>query len=456
MKDVIKKYKNLSNEQKIALEWCMKRESVFITGGAGTGKSYLIRKIIDELEKNNLKILITASTGTAAYNINGRTVHNALGLKHKPEKNQMYTKEHIINSIDVIVIDEISMISCELFDIIYEGINEIRFKNKINKNIQYILVGDFLQLPPVDKNNKNIKFAFESKNWKKCINKIIELKLNFRNKNNIYLDILEKIRNGICTYEDEIFIKNLSKNSINYKEIIPTKIYITNREVNQENDNNLSKLKGKLYKYEMIYEKNYNIDDDDDNLNIKDLNDFLDNIINNCNIKCIDLKVGAQIIITRNISKDVYNGCRGIVIGFKQDYEIKNNNIPDWKKEKISKIYEFIKKNNNVLPIIKLENDKTFILEPISFIYDGMYDSYVDIIQLPIKLAYAMTVHKCQGMSINKCIIKLNGIFVSGQTFVALSRITNLDNMKVINFNRKKVYADEKCINFYKMINTKV
>ncbi|KAI7869275.1 hypothetical protein K492DRAFT_139211, partial [Lichtheimia hyalospora FSU 10163] len=136
------------------------------------------------------------------------------------------------------------MISCELFDIIYEGINEIRFKNKINKNIQYILVGDFLQLPPVDKNNKNIKFAFESKNWKKCINKIIELKLNFRNKNNIYLNILEKIRNGICTYEDEIFIKNLSKNNINYKEIIPTKIYTTNREVNKENDNNLSKLKG--------------------------------------------------------------------------------------------------------------------------------------------------------------------------------------------------------------------
>lgn len=444
---------NLSCEQKKALKLSLKRESLFITGGAGTGKSYIIKRIIKELERIKLNISVTASTGTASYNINGCTVHSALGLKHDPKKEQMYSKEISINNIDVIIIDEISMISCELFDIIYEGINEIRKKNKNNKKIQYILVGDFLQLPPVDKKN-DIKFAFESKNWNKCINRTIELKINYRNKNNNYLNILKNIRNGICTNNDEKFIKNLYNNNITYDDIIPTKIFTTNKEVDEENNKNLSKLKGKLYKYKMFYEKKHNIDflNINNDITIDNINENLDEIINNFNMKFIDLKIGAQIMIIRNISKDIYNGIRGVIVGFKDNYKINYNKIPEWKKEKIHIIKDFIENNNNVLPIIKLENNKFITLEPMIFTFDGFFNSYIDIIQLPIRLCYAITVHKSQGMSINKCIIKLNSIFTSGQTFVALSRVMDIKNVKVINFDKKKVHVNNKCVNFYKTI----
>jgi ATP-dependent exoDNAse (exonuclease V) alpha subunit len=201
----------------------------------------------------------------------------------------------------------------------------------------------------------------------------------------------------------------------------------------------------------MCYEKKYNIDDINiENIKINDLNENLNDIIK-------ELKIGAQIMITRNISNDIYNGSRGVIIGFKENPKINYNKIPDWKKDKIHKIKEFIKNNNNVLPIIKLENNKFITLEPMIFTYDSIYNSYVDIIQLPIKLAYAITVHKCQGMSINKCIIKLNSVFTTGQAFVALSRVMDIKNVKVINFNKNKVYVDNKCVNFYKLIkNNKI
>lgn len=451
--EIFKNYNNnLSYEQKLSLYLSKKNKSLFITGGAGTGKSYIIKKIIQELKIKDLNILITASTGTAAYNINGCTIHRALGLSHKPEIEQMYSKENLINSINVIIIDEISMISCELFDIIYDGINEIRKKNGNNNKIQYIIVGDFLQLPPVVKNNKNIKFAFESKNWKKCIDETIELKINYRNKDNNYLKILNNIRNGICTNEDEEFIRNLYHNDIKYDDINPTKIFTTNKEVEKENNKNLSALKGKLYKYKIFYKKKYNLDNlNNENINIDDINIYLDSIINDFNIKIVNLKIGAQIMITRNITNEIYNGIRGVIIGFKENYKINYDKIPEWKKEKVHIINEFIKNNNNVLPIIKLENNKFITLEPMIFTYDGLYNSYIDILQLPIKLCYAITVHKCQGMSLNKCIIKLNSVFVSGQAFVALSRVTNIKNVKVINFNKKKVYVNNKCINFYNL-----
>jgi ATP-dependent DNA helicase PIF1 len=445
-KEIIKCEDNISDEQKLALYLSTKNKSLFITGGAGTGKSFIIKKIIQEFKKMELNILITASTGTASYNINGCTIHRALGLNHTPKKEQMYSKEILINNLDVIIIDEISMISCELFDIIYDGINEIRNKNGINKKIQYIIVGDFLQLPPVDKYN-DIKFAFESKNWKKCIDEIIELKINYRNKNNNYLEILKNIRNGICTDDDETFIKSLYNNNIIYDDIIPTKIYTTNKEVDKENIKNLENLKGKLYKYKMFYEKKY----DASILNIEDINEKLDNIVKDFNNKLINLKIGAQIMITRNISNDIYNGIRGVITGFKENYKLNCDKIPEWKKNKIYIIKEFIQNNNYILPIIKLENNKFITLEPMVFT-EEIDNSYVNIVQLPIKLCYALTVHKCQGMSINKCIIKLNSIFVSGQTFVALSRVIDIKNVKVINFNKKKVYVNNKCINFYKSI----
>lgn len=445
-KEFIKCKNNISDEQKIAFDFCMERKSIFITGGAGTGKSFILKKIIHELKKMDLNILITASTGTASYNINGSTIHRSLGLTHIPKKEQMYSKEVLINNLDIIIIDEISMVSCDLFDIIYEGINEIRNKNVNNKKVQYIIVGDFLQLPPVDK-KKDIKFAFESKNWKKCIDKIINLKINYRNNNNNYLKILKNIRNGICTDNDEIFIKNLYNNNIIYDDIIPTKIYTTNKEVDDENIKNLSYLKGKIYKYKIIYEKKQ----DPNILNMEDINIKLDIIINDFNSRIINLKIGAQIMITRNISNNIYNGIRGVITGFKENYKINYDKIPEWKKDKIHIIKEFIEKNNNALPIIKLENNKFITLEPMIF-KEEIDNSYINIIQLPIKLCYAITVHKCQGMSINKCIIKLNRVFVSGQTFVALSRIIDIKNVKVINFNKKKVYVNNKCINFYKSI----
>lgn len=203
----------------------------------------------------------------------------------------------------------------------------------------------------------------------------------------------------------------------------------------------------------MCYEKRYNIDV----LNLEDIknddvNENLNNIINDFKIKFIDLKIGAQIMITRNISNNVYNGSRGVIVGFKENYKLNYKKIPDWKKNKIHKIEEFINNNDKSLPIIKLENNRFITLEPMIFTYDGIYNSYVDIIQLPIKLGYAITVHKCQGMSLNKCIIKLNSVFTTGQVFVALSRVTDVKNVKVINFNKNKIHVNNKCINFYNLI----
>lgn len=442
----------LSIQQKEVLDLiCNKRKNIFLTGAGGTGKSFLLRIIIQKLKEINLNTLITASTGIAASNIGGYTIHSCLGLNYNSKKEMVITKKEIVNNIDILIIDEISMISSDIFDIISNGISDIKGIDKPFGGIQVLFVGDFFQLPPVPdiERPKSKEYAFESIIWKRCIDVNIELKLNFRQNNSNFLNVLNNIRKGKCSVEDEKYIKYNSRKQEFNNYITPTKIYTKNIEVNLENEKCLDNIKSEIYNYKYKYNKYYG-----DNYQYKkDIDAYFRSYFKDYNITNINLKIGAQIVITRNITNQIVNGIRGVVIGFEKNYKLDKNKVPNWKKRIYLKLNKWIGDNNNVLPIVKLENNQIYIVEPEQYDFDGIMESKLQIIQLPLKLGYALTVHKCQGMTIDKCILVMNSVFSAGQIYVALSRIKNLENCKIHKFNRKNVFADPKCISFYESFN---
>lgn len=439
----------LSIQQKEVLDLiCKKRKSIFLTGAGGTGKTFLLKEIIKELNDINLKPLITASTGIAASNIGGCTIHSSLGLSYNSKKEMIITKKEIINNIDILIIDEISMISSDIFDAISNGMSDIIGINKPFGGLQVLFVGDFFQLPPVPdiERARSNEYAFESKNWIKSIDVNIELDINFRQNNDIFLNVLNNIRKGNCSVSDFNYIKTNSQKQIINNDIIPTKIYTRNIEVNIENNKCLDNIKMEMYTYRYKYNIKYG-----DNYIYKDeIDSHFKSYFKDYNIININLKLGAQIVITKNISSKIVNGTRGVIIGFQKDYKIDKNLIPNWKKRIYLKLNKWIEDNNNILPIIKLENNIIYTVEPEQYIYDGIMESKLHILQLPLKLGYALTVHKCQGMTIDRCILVMNSIFSAGQLYVALSRIKKLENCEIHNFNRNNVFADPRCISFYK------
>jgi ATP-dependent exoDNAse (exonuclease V) alpha subunit len=381
-------------------------ENLFLSGSAGTGKSFTIKKIVEYLENNNLNYGLTALTGCAASLINGQTLHSFLLLGIDKSLKDIYndlSKKYIpkfksLKSLNTLIIDEISMMSNELIELINELFKLIKSNLLPFGGIQVILVGDFHQLPPIRGN-----YCFTSPVWDELKLHNIILTDLIRQKDDLVLqEILEELRIG--TISDKTFetLKSLNKTKF-IGDIKPTKLFPVNTNVDKINNREFEKLvkinDGNTTTYKAL--ANYKVD------NIESFN--------------VCLTLNAQIMVIRNlcVENHLVNGTRGIVVGLLDKCVI----IKDI--------------NNNI--------------HHINYYTDLHKNKKHYISFMPLKLAYAISIHKSQGSSIDCLELDLgNDIFVSGQTYTALSRATNIKNIRIINIEKNSFFVNKKIIDFYK------
>jgi hypothetical protein len=405
----------MNEKQLKALSAVKNHKSIFLTGSAGTGKSFTLKAIVSYLNNNyhDYEFAITALTGCASVLIKGQTIHSFLYLGISRDINQIYNnlekykfKLNKLKKLKVLIIDEISMMDNELFELIHKLLMKI--KNCYDKpfgGIQMILVGDFYQLPPIENN-----YCFTSDIWD-LLNPIpIILTSIIRQKDDLVLqEILEEIRNDKPSNKTIDILKSLTispNETFKDDEIKPTRLFPININVDKINNHEFKKL----LKFNNYQKTTYNAI-----LNIKNSNEpKID--ISDYNIT---LTLNCQIMVIRNISIDdkLVNGTRGIVI------DLNPSNV-------------IIKDLEGRLHNISYYTDDTKGKNQISF--------------MPLKLAYAISIHKSQGSSIDYLEIDLgNDVFTTGQLYTALSRATNIKNLRLSNFSTNSFIINENVKNFY-------
>ena len=413
------------------LEKLQNKTNVFLTGGAGVGKTTMTRQIIDAYAQEAKKVARLASTGMAATLIEGQTLHSFLdlGISNNIEELQNGGKfeikkkiKKLIHSMDLIVIDEISMVSDTLFEMIELRLNQAEFQGSL------LVVGDFLQLPPVVRGSSEVNFAFESDSWRNFDFDVVELTHIYRTDDERFIQLLGAVRRG---HVDEDVHNHLNE----YIKPLPedfsqfTYLFGKNISASAHNKAQLEFVDGDLLVKEAQIIKH------DQNTKDKDIENF----IRDARIeKPLELKIGVPVLFTRN-SWNYFNGQKGRVVN-------------------IDAQYIYVQKGDG--KIVKLEPVRMSKSKWIEKVKDGkkqlQEEDLFSIYQYPIKLAYAITIHKSQGMSIEDLIIATHEIFAPSQFYVALSRCSNPKRLNLIAPNRQwyeLIYVNEKALEFLKLIN---
>ncbi|KAM9952552.1 hypothetical protein ACTFIR_007606 [Dictyostelium discoideum] len=418
-----------SEQQKIVNLIVDGGKNVFFTGSAGTGKSFVLKHLVSKLRKKYPKsVYVTAATGIAAVNIGGTTLHSFAGIKLGVAPAQrlaveiLQSKKLLQKWLDcsVLIIDEISMIDAELFEKLDTIGQMVRGNNQPFGGIQLVLVGDFFQLPPVHGN-----YAFECKAWKKSIDISVELTTVMRQKETEFIDILNKIRVGDIK-EDMInrLVSTCNKPLDISNGILPTRLYSTNASVDQENQSSLDKLLGEPFSFQAVDSGN------------KELIELLDR---DCPaMKNLTLKVGAQVVLLRKIEKGdgLVNGSRGVVV--------------DFVKARVSRKNNKFHKVNQYLPVVLFNDGQKVTIPPSEWCVWSEEKAYRN--QIPLKLAWALTIHRAQGMTLDKVECELSRTFASGQGYVALSRVKSLAGLHLKSLNTPALKTSPKVVTFNKKI----
>lgn len=446
----------LSQEQENALQLFEKGNNIFLTGPGGSGKTELIKRIVDIANKQNKRIQVCALTGCAAVLLGcpgSKTIHSwaGIGIASGPFgkvvdrviKNAYKSK--IWKSVDVLVIDEVSMMSKKIFEVLDTIGRRARHDEKTPfGGIQIVLSGDFYQLPPVgDRDDEDTSaFCFESDRWNEIFTKenVIQLKTIFRQTDTNYTKVLNQIRVGkLYKSSYELIMKRVG---LTYPEnsIKPTILRPRRRDVELINSNELEKLQGDVFTYNLSVEKkkaSASASASANNIFKKDLKNEEDRDVKadieisqlRSSIIADDklvLKVGTQVMCIANIDVDgalpIVNGSQGIVT------EIVNG-------------FPKVKFLNGLVKVFGYHSWTTENMEGIS------------IKQIPLIHSWAITIHKAQGVTLELAEIDAgSNIFECGQTYVALSRVKSLDGLYLSAFNPQKIKVNEKVQKFYSTI----
>lgn len=448
--------------QEYALQCYENRENIFLTGPGGTGKSSLIRFMVDISNKRKDKVQVCAMTGCAAIllHCNATTLHSWSGMKMAKGKNC-----EIITNIknnrkacshwrktNILILDEVSMLSLRTFELLNEIAMVVRNNKKPFGGLQLVFSGDFYQLPPIgDTEEGSGQFCFESKLWNVVfpMDNHIELTKLFRQKDPVYKRILNNIRCGVIEKEDMVLLKNRLHVEYNKEEnngVVPTKLYSTKAIVDRINQQEFDKLTTPFYTYDIIQKENTNIDNFIKDTGKSSSTSFVDDhkkqitktqkemefhyLTENSPIeKVLYLKKGANVMCTVNldIKSGICNGSLGVITNF-----IDSDTGPP-------------------NPVVLFSNGVEHIFH-VKFWQSEEYPM-LEIGQIPLKLAWAMTIHKSQGATLSMGEIDIgNTIFECGQTYVALSRIQSLEGLYLRAFNPTKIRVNTKVQEFYRNI----
>ena len=398
-------------KQEIALKILASGANVFLTGSAGTGKTFVINKYIQYLRERGVEPAIVAPTGIAASHIGGKTIHSffSLGIRENIEdyylrwlKKQPFLEKRF-KYLKVLIIDEISMVSPELFASMDRILKAFKENEKPFGGVQVVLSGDFFQLPPVAKGPRQIKFVWQTELWQETGLRICYLQEKFRQGEDDLAGILDEIRSGEVSEGSMDIFRSCYKKNLT-AEFNITKLYTHNIDVDRINDTELNKLPGK----EIIFKAN-----------TKGSRQNLERIFKGSLVQEeLRLKKEATIIfIKNNYGAGYINGTLGRVVDFEKD---------------------------NSFPIVELFDGKRIVVSPEEWLWEDDKGKIKAVVkQLPLKLAWALTVHKSQGMTLDAAEIDLSKTFEIGQGYVALSRIKSIRGLRLMGLNDIALRVDE-------------
>ena len=419
---------SLSKTQKEAIYSVEDGDNIFITGSAGTGKSFLLQY----LKRNYLSsgLHVTASTGIAAINVGGQTIHSwsGIGLGNIPISQLIQNFSSVkfsqlrkrIRMANMLAIDEISMISAHSFDLLNELFKNIRRNDKAFGGLQIILFGDFFQLPPITRYNEamdnNYNFCFQSKAWEELNLKNFILKDAFRQKDLNFVRLLENIRFGKIDNEAIDILKSRFQIIDQNPAIKPTILVTHNQQMESINEASLKNIPEKSHFFEASYKGN-----------AKKIEALRKNCLAQENL---ELKIGCQVMMLKNTyQKDgIINGSLGVVQGFT------------------------LKRN---YPIVKFKNGAILTIAPEEWALEKYNQEKEELIkeakmvQIPLIPSWAITVHKSQGMTLDKIKCNLSNSFSEGQIYVALSRVKTLEGLFIDGLDVNKIKANNEVIKFY-------
>lgn len=400
--------------QKEALDILKTGRNVFLTGAAGSGKTFVLREYIKYLQDLNANLGITASTGIAATHMGGVTIHSWIGIGikdylNKSDIREIAEKQHIkkkVRDAKVLVIDEISMLHHFRLDLVDAVLREIKNSPEPFGSLQVVFCGDFFQLPPIKRaGDREALFAYHSEAWKKLNLKVCYLSEQHRQSDLEYLKVLNAVRDAKVNAETQKILQSrFGQRSENKTGQVATKLYSHNRDVDAENETELKKLPGKTFEYQMEERGNHHV---------------IEVLKKSCLAPAtLQLKVGAKVMFVKNNFDEGYvNGTMGVVekCGF----------------EEIT---------------VKTLAGKNIAVKRESWRIEEDGRSRAEIGQYPLRLAWAITVHKSQGMSLDEAEVNLSDSFEKGMGYVALSRVRSLEGLFLKGINDMALKVNEEVL----------
>ncbi|KAG7099570.1 hypothetical protein E1B28_001400 [Marasmius oreades] len=472
----------LSAEQQHVLEIVERGESVFFTGPAGTGKSVLLREIVATLRASKPvpgSVAITAPTGIAGINIGGCTIHSFAGVRLGKEEERILAlrigRSPIMlqrwTDLETLIIDEVSMLEGRLFDKLECIARIVRGNEAPFGGVQLILSGDFCQLPPVPDESHQHRldstFCFDARSWSSCITQPpVRLTQVFRQKDQQFVNILSAMRVGSLSDDQCEMLSRLSRPLVYSDGIEATELYPTRAEVDACNQQRLKKLSGAPHTYIAVDRAGCDVRGrlipKEDAIRLLDRLSIVPS--------SVTFKVGAQVMLIKNIAQgSMVNGSTGKVIEFittaealkreiqislpnrgekraQNDKQRKADEIAE--RRRLDSLYKMVPMNgavfskNQRFPLVQFTNGLILLCAPVAFSVEGFIGNVeCERLQVPLVLAWAMSIHKSQGQTLSRVKVNLSRIFEKGQTYVAISRATSMEQLEIQNFNPVKVQA---------------
>ena len=389
-------------DQELALAILLSGRSALLTGAAGTGKTHLLNNFIVQARKRGKKVSVTATTGLAATYLGGNTIHSWSGIgvsDHLPNnffERLSKTRRDVISKTDVLIIDEISMLHDFRLDMIDKVLRTVRENDRPFGGIQLVMSGDFFQLPPVNRpNEQGGGFVVYSDAWQELQPAVLYLERQYRQNDEQLLEILTALRTGdVRRHHVEAL---LARTEIEPPDGDITELHTVNVDVDDINIQKLAELPGE--------ERSYQQTTTGSKIYVENLQRSVLAPEN------LAIKLGALVMAVKNSPQKLYaNGSIGTVVDFEPLTEY---------------------------PVVEFRDGRRVTMVPDVWELRDGERKRASISQVPLRLAWAITVHKSQGMTLDAAKIDLRKAFVEGMGYVALSRVRDLDNLYLYGINRR-------------------